>query len=153
MGELGTSAHGALVGLIMPCRAPAMGTIGYVGVVPEQRGRGYGNITDLLARGTATLLHTGAPVLRADTDIDNVPMATALNTTAPAESVHVGSSRCASPIVVSGYTAGYQPSAARVLSRSEEMWVIRTGSGCARERLRGGDRYLPGRRTRLSSPG
>ncbi len=66
---------GDLVGLVMPTVAPSFGTIGYVGVVPEQRGHGY--VNDLLARGTRTLLGTGASVLRADADLDNAPMAAA----------------------------------------------------------------------------
>lgn len=73
--ELGYDRTDALVGLVMPSRAPSMGTIGYIGVVPEQRGNGY--VNDLLARGTAMLLRTSAPVLRADSDLDNSPMADA----------------------------------------------------------------------------
>jgi len=65
----------ALVGLVMPACAPSMGTIGYVGVVPERRGQGY--VDDLLSRGTATLLRIDPPVLRADADLDNLPMAAA----------------------------------------------------------------------------
>jgi len=67
----------ALVGLVMPACAPSMGTIGYVGVVPERRGQGY--VDDLLSRGTATLLRTDPPVLRADADLDNLPMAAAFS--------------------------------------------------------------------------
>jgi len=57
-------------------RAPTFETIGYIGVVPEQRG--HGHINDLLAHGTSTLrgLGTGR-VIRADTDVDNLPMAAA----------------------------------------------------------------------------
>jgi ribosomal protein S18 acetylase RimI-like enzyme len=49
--------------------------IAYVGVVPEQRGRGY--VDDLLAQAVATLTASGAEVVRADSDIANVPMANA----------------------------------------------------------------------------
>jgi len=44
-----------------------------VGVVPERRGQGY--VDDLPSRGTATLLRTDPPVLRADADLDDLPMA------------------------------------------------------------------------------
>ncbi len=73
--ELAFDEADALVGLVMPACAPSMGTIGYVGVVPERRGQGY--VDDLLSRGTATLLRTDPPVLRADADLDNLPMAAA----------------------------------------------------------------------------
>ena len=74
--ELGFDADGGLVGLVMPARAPSFVTIGYIGVVPEQRGHGY--VNDLLARGTATLLRVGGgQVIRVDTDVWNAPMAAA----------------------------------------------------------------------------
>ena len=44
--QLAYDASGELVGLVMPARAPAMTTIGYIGVVPSQRGKGY--VDDLL---------------------------------------------------------------------------------------------------------
>jgi ribosomal protein S18 acetylase RimI-like enzyme len=44
-------------------------------VVPQQRGRGY--VDDLLAQAVATLADAGASVIRADTDVANVPMANA----------------------------------------------------------------------------
>lgn len=74
--ELAFDPDGGLVGLIMPTRAPSMTTIGYVGVVPEQRGRRY--VDDLLARGTATLRRAVPDLeIRADTDLSNAPMAAA----------------------------------------------------------------------------
>lgn len=74
--ELAFDWAGDLVGLVMPARAPSMTTIGNIGVVPEQRGRGY--VDDLLARGTATLRQAVLDLeIRADTDIANVPMAAA----------------------------------------------------------------------------
>jgi hypothetical protein len=73
--EVAVDHGGALVGLVMPTVAPSFGTIGYIGVVPEQRGHRY--VDDLLARGTGTLLSTGASALRADSDLDNEPMAAA----------------------------------------------------------------------------
>jgi RimJ/RimL family protein N-acetyltransferase len=73
--ELAFAPDGALVGLVMPAAAPSMATIGYVGVVPEQRGRGH--VDALLARGTATLARIGRWPVRADTDTRNTPMANA----------------------------------------------------------------------------
>jgi hypothetical protein len=74
--ELAFEASGDLVGLVMPAQAPAMATIGYIGVVPAQRGRGY--INDLLAHCTATLRRDVPDLpIRADTDQANAPMAAA----------------------------------------------------------------------------
>jgi len=73
--ELAYGPDGALVGLVMPALAPSMATIGYVGVVPERRGRG--NVHALLARGTATLARIGRWPVRADADTRNTPMADA----------------------------------------------------------------------------
>ena len=74
--RLAYDSAGDLVGLVMPALAPAMATIGYIGVVPEQRGRRY--IDDLLAIGTATLRQDAPDLqIRADTDLANAPMAAA----------------------------------------------------------------------------
>jgi RimJ/RimL family protein N-acetyltransferase len=74
--QLAYDSSGALVGLVMPARAPNMTTIGYIGVVPSQRGRRY--VDDLLARGTAILRHDVPNMaIRADTDLANAPMAAA----------------------------------------------------------------------------
>lgn len=73
--QLAYTLDGELVGLVMPAVAPTFATIGYIGVVPEQRGRGY--IDKLLQQGTATLAQAGAALIRADTDIHNIPMANA----------------------------------------------------------------------------
>lgn len=70
--QLAYTRAGELVGLVMPA---ANFTIGYIGVVPEQRGQGY--IDDLLACGTATLAGSAPRNLEADTDVDNTPMANA----------------------------------------------------------------------------
>jgi RimJ/RimL family protein N-acetyltransferase len=59
----------------MPSRNYDAWIIGYIGVVPEQRGRGY--VDDLLAEGTAILAAQGAQVIKADTDTGNGPMAAA----------------------------------------------------------------------------
>lgn len=74
--QLAYDSSGTLVGLVMPARAPNMTTIGYIGVVPSQRGRRY--VDDLLARGTAILRHDVPDmVVRTDTDLANAPMAAA----------------------------------------------------------------------------
>jgi ribosomal protein S18 acetylase RimI-like enzyme len=48
------------------------GTIYHIGVVPEQRGHGLGDL--LLGRGTDALLHHGVWQVSADTAVENVPM-------------------------------------------------------------------------------
>jgi len=63
------------VGVIVPAEIPAGAAIGYIGVVPEMRGRGY--VDSLLARGTVTLIETGAERIIADTDVHNTPIANA----------------------------------------------------------------------------
>jgi RimJ/RimL family protein N-acetyltransferase len=62
-----------LVGFAMPSANAGGPVVGYVGVVPEQRGHGY--VDDLLAEITHVLAETGAERIRADTDFGNVPMA------------------------------------------------------------------------------
>ncbi|ONI71415.1 GNAT family N-acetyltransferase [Kribbella sp. ALI-6-A] len=64
---------GDLVGFIVPSANNGGPVIGYVGVLPEQRGHGY--VDDLLAEGTHLLAETGAEQIRADTDLTNRPMA------------------------------------------------------------------------------
>ncbi len=71
--EIAYTPTGELVGMVMPTGSPTFGTIGYIGVVPEQRGHGYGD--ELLARGTATLRRADYHRLVCDTDIGNTPMA------------------------------------------------------------------------------
>jgi RimJ/RimL family protein N-acetyltransferase len=68
-----STRDGELVGLVMPSRNYQFPVIGYIGVVPEQRGHGY--VHDLLVEGTAVLAAEGADVIRADTDTGNAPMA------------------------------------------------------------------------------
>ncbi|MFF0264896.1 GNAT family N-acetyltransferase [Kribbella sp. NPDC004536] len=62
-----------LVGFAMPSANAGGPVVGYLGVVPEQRGRGLSD--DLLAEITHLLAETGAEHIRADTDFGNVPMA------------------------------------------------------------------------------
>lgn len=59
----------------MPAENSRWPNIGYIGVVPDQRGHGYS--MDLLAQGTRTLIAEGAKRIIADTDLDNTPMANA----------------------------------------------------------------------------
>ena len=73
--QLAYDAEGALVGLVMPCANPGAATIGYIGVVPEQRGNGY--VDDLMAQVTRTLHAVGYSRIVADTDLQNAPMAAA----------------------------------------------------------------------------
>lgn len=77
--QLAYTADGVLVGLVMPTKSLTVGTIGYIGVVPGQRGLGYSY--DLLVRGTTTLHAAGISVIRADADVDNEPMAKAFRRT------------------------------------------------------------------------
>ena len=74
--KLAHTREGELAGFIMPARNYTMPTIGYIGVVPEQRGRGY--VDELLAE-MAWMLAEFAPgeEVGADTDFANVPMAKA----------------------------------------------------------------------------
>ena len=75
--QLAYTPEGELVGLVMPVKAPTFATIGYIGVVSEQRGRGYINL--LLQQGTAILQNAGEPFIRTDTDVSNFPMANAFH--------------------------------------------------------------------------
>jgi RimJ/RimL family protein N-acetyltransferase len=75
--RLSYDADDTVVGLIVPQRfSESEGAINYIGVVPEQRGRGY--VNDLLAEGTLTLHEDGVPSVIADVDDVNSPMANAL---------------------------------------------------------------------------
>jgi ribosomal protein S18 acetylase RimI-like enzyme len=72
--ELGYAGD-ELAGVIMGARNPTSAVIAYVGVVPEQRGRGFA--AALVRRGTWRLAAAGASEVRGDCDRDNVPMARA----------------------------------------------------------------------------
>ncbi|UFJ39904.1 GNAT family N-acetyltransferase [Brevibacillus humidisoli] len=73
--QLAYTRQGDLVGLVMPTESPTFATIGYIGVVPRYRGRGYIHL--LLNRGTNILLSNGVTLIRTDTDVNNIPMANA----------------------------------------------------------------------------
>ena len=65
------------VGLILPQRFnETEGTINYVGVLPEHRGKGYGLV--LLAEGTRILVENGMKKIYADIDATNKPLAAQL---------------------------------------------------------------------------
>lgn len=70
--ELAYADDGALAGVIMAARNPTTAVIAYVGIVPEQRGRGLA--AQLVRRGTERLLSGGASEIRGDCDRDNIGM-------------------------------------------------------------------------------
>lgn len=69
--------EGALVGLTIPSATPYHRNVGYVGVVPEWRGKGL--IDDLLAEITRFHAAAGADRITATTDVNNWPMAAAFD--------------------------------------------------------------------------
>jgi ribosomal protein S18 acetylase RimI-like enzyme len=75
--RLAFDAAGRLVGCALPSANAGGPVVGYLGVVPEQRGRGY--VDDLLAEITAILAADGARRVLADTDVTNTPMAAAFD--------------------------------------------------------------------------
>nr|WP_237419103.1 GNAT family N-acetyltransferase [Kitasatospora sp. SID7827] len=67
---------GEPVGFAVPSRNPASPVVGYLGVLPEHRGRGHAE--EILAETTRILAaEAAAPQVRADTDLANAPMAAA----------------------------------------------------------------------------
>ncbi|OZB95442.1 GNAT family N-acetyltransferase [Paenibacillus sp. XY044] len=71
--------NGEIDGLIQPvvfkgCEKNGLmeGTIHYIGVIPEFRGKGF--INDLLLRATRVLQGIGVWRIYADTDVENFPM-------------------------------------------------------------------------------
>ncbi|NJP94644.1 GNAT family N-acetyltransferase [Nonomuraea sp. FMUSA5-5] len=66
---------GELVGVALPSANNGGPVVGYLGVVPEQRGHGY--VNDLLAEITRFHAERGVQRIAADTDAGNVPMARA----------------------------------------------------------------------------
>lgn len=73
--RIATTPDGALVGLAVPSATPYHRNVGYLGVVPEMRGRGY--VDDLLAEITRMHAADEAQVITATTDAANAPMAAA----------------------------------------------------------------------------
>jgi RimJ/RimL family protein N-acetyltransferase len=67
---------GEPVGFVLPTRDGNFHAVGYLGVVPEHRGRGY--VDDLLGEGTRVLaVEQDAERIVANTDVGNLPMAAA----------------------------------------------------------------------------
>ncbi|MFC0842379.1 GNAT family N-acetyltransferase [Streptomyces noboritoensis] len=71
--QIARTPEGDLVGIHIPAHNPSGPTIGFIGVVPEQRGRGYAY--DLLAECTHLLVEQGAEFISGATDQGNSPMA------------------------------------------------------------------------------
>ncbi len=70
------TAGGEAVGFGVPSRNLAVPVVGYLGVVPEHRGRGF--VDDIVAEITRVLVaDAGADTVHADTDLANQPMAAA----------------------------------------------------------------------------
>ncbi|WP_433854461.1 GNAT family N-acetyltransferase [Streptomyces kronopolitis] len=69
------SPDGQVVGLAIPSATPYARNVGYLGVVPEFRGRGY--VDDLLSEITRIHARTNAQLITATTDTGNTPMAAA----------------------------------------------------------------------------
>ncbi|MFD0636224.1 GNAT family N-acetyltransferase [Catenulispora yoronensis] len=75
--RIAKDAEGRTVGFGFPSRNPGAHVVGYLGVLPEFRGNGYvGDILDEILR--ILVVEVGATMVRADTDLANVPMATAM---------------------------------------------------------------------------
>lgn len=67
---------GDAVGFVLPTKDGGGHAVGYLGVLPERRGRGY--VDDLLGACTRFLaVEQDAERIYADTDAGNVPMAAA----------------------------------------------------------------------------
>lgn len=68
---------GTLAGLAVPSATPYHRNVGYLGVVPEQRGQGL--IDEILAEITRFHAAAGAERITATTDTVNAPMAAAFD--------------------------------------------------------------------------
>ena len=90
--ELAYTEDGSLAGVVMGARTPSSAVIGYVGVVPAQRGRGFA--AQLVQRGTAQLVAAGAAEIRGDCDRDNVAMIRAFRRAGYQETARRRSFRC-----------------------------------------------------------
>jgi RimJ/RimL family protein N-acetyltransferase len=75
--RIAKDADGAVVGFGLPSRNPGAYVVGYLGVLPEHRGKGYSD--DILNEIVRILaLEAGAELIRSDTDLANRPMAAAM---------------------------------------------------------------------------
>jgi hypothetical protein len=68
---------GEPVGFVIPAHNGYNPIIAYLGVVPAHRGNGY--VGEILAEGTRILAAEEVPLIRANTDLGNVPMARAFH--------------------------------------------------------------------------
>ncbi|MDG6107373.1 GNAT family N-acetyltransferase [Dactylosporangium aurantiacum] len=75
--RLAHTADGALAGLAIPSATPYHRNIGYLGVVPELRGRGH--VSEILSYLTRFHAAAGADRVTATTDLGNHPMAAAFD--------------------------------------------------------------------------
>ncbi|MFD8978192.1 GNAT family N-acetyltransferase [Streptomyces sp. NPDC059593] len=73
--ELGYDADGTVAVISLPAENPSVAVIGFVGVAPAHRGKGYA--TSVVVRGTRVLAAAGATEIRGDCDAANVAMAKA----------------------------------------------------------------------------
>lgn len=74
--RIARTPDGEPVGFGLPSRNHSFPVVGYLGVLPEHRGHGYG--AEILAEITRILVaETGPEKVRADTDLTNLPMAAA----------------------------------------------------------------------------
>ncbi|MEU7035853.1 GNAT family N-acetyltransferase [Streptomyces sp. NPDC046237] len=73
--ELGHDADGTVAVISLPAENPSVPVIGFVGVAPAHRGKGYA--TSVVVRGTRVLTAAGATEIRGDCDRANVAMAKA----------------------------------------------------------------------------
>lgn len=71
--QLAWTPGGELAGIVVPARNPSAHVVGFVGVLPAQRGHGYAY--DLLVEATHRLVEVGAESIVAATDQGNAPMA------------------------------------------------------------------------------
>jgi len=71
--QIAYTPEGDTAGIHIPVHNPSGPCVGFIGVVPEQRGRGYAY--DLLAECTHYLVERGAESVSAATDQGNFPMA------------------------------------------------------------------------------
>jgi len=73
--QLAYTTTGELIGFALPSANEGGPVVGYQGVVPEYRGRGF--VDDLLGETTRFLAERGAPRIVADVDTANRPMVAA----------------------------------------------------------------------------
>lgn len=73
--EIGYDADGSPAVISLPAENPSVPVIGFVGVAPAHRGKGYA--TSVVVRGTRVLAANGAAEIRGDCDAANVAMAKA----------------------------------------------------------------------------